>query len=102
SDVCELQERITRQIVGSMVPELEAEETRLVERGQRRFTEADEISWRASKALTDASFNGEPALTVEAIRLAEQAIKLDRNCHLAWWGVEGSHTLGVFFGWGRG
>lgn len=34
SDVFELQERITRQIVGSMVPEIEAEEMRLLERGQ--------------------------------------------------------------------
>jgi adenylate cyclase len=98
-DVFELQERITRQIVASMVPEIEAEEIRLLERGQRRFTEADEISWRASKALTDAAFRGEPALTLEAIRLAEQAIERDRNCRLAWRVLSGSHVWRVFFGW---
>jgi adenylate cyclase len=99
SDVFELQERITRQIVGSMVPEIEAEEMRLLERGQRRFTEADEISWRASKAMTDASFKGEQALSVEAIRLAEQAIERDRNCRLAWLMLSASHVWRVFYGW---
>jgi adenylate cyclase len=99
SDVCELQERITRQVVGSMVPEIEAEEMRLLERGQRRFTEADEISWRAGKALTDGVFNGQPALTVGAICLAEQAIERDRNCRRAWGVLSASHSWRVFFSW---
>ena len=99
SDVFELQERITRQVVGSMVPEIEAEEMRLIERGQRRFTEADEIAWRAVKAFTDAMFNGHPALTVEAIRLAERAIERDRNCRRAWSVLGASHIWRVFFSW---
>jgi adenylate cyclase len=99
SDVFELQERITRQIVGSMVTEIEAEEMRLLERGQRRFTEADDTSWRAAKAWTDGVFNGQPALTIEAIRLAEQAIEQDRNCRLAWYVLSRSHSVRVFFAW---
>jgi TolB-like protein len=99
ADVFELQERVTRQIVASLVPEIVAEEMRLLERGQRRFTEVDEIAWRASKAFTDALFRGEPALMVEAIRLAEQAIERDRNCRLAWSVLSGSHVCRVFFGW---
>jgi tetratricopeptide (TPR) repeat protein len=99
SDVFELQERITRQVVGSMVPEIEAEEMRLLERGQRRFTEADEMSWRAAKAMTDGMFNGQPALVAEAIRLAEQAIEQDRNCHLAWYVSSRSHAMRAFYGW---
>jgi adenylate cyclase len=99
SDVFELQERITRQIVSSMVPELISEEMRLLERGQRRFTEADDVSWRASKALTTALFKGEPALTLDAIHLAEQAIERDRNCRLAWWVLSGSHVWRAFYGW---
>jgi len=99
SDVFELQERITRQVVGSMVPEIEAEEMRLLERGQRRFTEADEMSWRAEKALTDALFYGQPAHTVEAIRLAEEAIQRDRHCRRAWAVLSASHSWRVFFSW---
>ena len=99
SDVFDLQERITRQVVGSMVPEIEAEEMRLVERGQHRFTEADEIAWRAAKVLSDGMFTGQPALTVEAIRLAEQAIERDRKCRRAWSVLGGGHWWRAFYSW---
>ncbi|MBI1847799.1 MAG: hypothetical protein HY294_01950 [Candidatus Rokubacteria bacterium] len=99
SDVFELQERITRQVVGSLVAEIEEEEMRLLERGQRRFTEADDIAWRASKASTDGIFNGQPPLMIEAIRLAEQAIERDRNCRRAWYVLGWSHNARVFFAW---
>jgi adenylate cyclase len=99
SDVFELQERITRQVVGSMAAEIEEEEMRLLERGQRRFTEADDIAWRALKAMTDGAFTGQPALLTEAIRLAEGAIERDRNCRRAWFVLGWSHGARVFFGW---
>jgi hypothetical protein len=99
SDVFELRERITRQVVGSMVAEIETEEMQLLERGQRRFTEADDISWRAAEALTDGIFNGQPALAIEAIRLAEQAIEQDRNCPLVWYVLSTSHNTRIFFSW---
>jgi adenylate cyclase len=99
SDVFEVQERITGQVVSSMVPEIEAEEMRVLERGRRRFTEADEMSWRAEKALTDALFKGEPALTLQAIQLAKQAIERDHNCRRAWAVLSASHMWRVFFAW---
>jgi adenylate cyclase len=99
SDVFELQERISRQVVGSMVGELEAEEMRLLERGRRRFGEADDTSWRAAKAWTDGVFQGQPELMLEAIRLAEQAIDQDRNCYLAWYILSQSHASRVFWSW---
>src|SRR5262249_34006638 len=85
SDVFELQERISRQVVGTMVGEIEEEEMRRLERGRRRFGEADDTSWQAMKAFTDAMFTGQPELTLHAIRLAEQASDQDRNCYLAWY-----------------
>jgi adenylate cyclase len=99
SDVFELQERITRQVVGSMVPELEAEEMRLLERGRRRFTEADDTAWRAFKALLDAIFIGDAALAAEALRLAERAVEQDRACCMAWYVLARSHSTRVVFGW---
>ena len=99
TDVFDLQERITRQVVGSMVGEIESEEMRLLTRGQRRYSEADDIAWRAAKSFWDALFNGEPALTLEAIRLAEQAIGKNRNCDHAWYVLSLSHTMRVFFAW---
>ncbi len=99
SDVFELQERITRQVVGSMVPEIEAEEMRQQERGRRRFSEADDIALRATKAVTDAMFGGAQALTIEAIALAEKALAQDRNCQLAWFALGASHVWRLFMGW---
>ncbi|MSP98183.1 MAG: hypothetical protein EXR29_13410 [Betaproteobacteria bacterium] len=96
SDVFELQERITRQVVGTLVRAIETEEMRLQERGQRRFSEADDIAWRAAKAYLDATFNGRPELTLEAIRLAERAIEMDHNCRQAWYILSLSHAIRVF------
>ena len=99
SDVFELQERITRQVVGSMVPELEAEEMRLLGRGRRRFAEADDTAWRAFKALLDGIFAGDAALAAEALRLAELAVHRDRGCHMAWYVLARSHSTRIAFGW---
>jgi adenylate cyclase len=99
SDVFDLQERITGQVVGSLVAEIEEEEMRLLERGQPRFTEADDLAWRAFKATTDVAFNGQPALILEAIRLAEQAIERDRNCRRAWFVLAWSHAARIFLSW---
>ncbi len=98
-DVFDLQERITRQIVASMVPEIEAEEMRQMERGSRRYTKADDLSWRAWKALHDASFKGYSERCREAREIAEAAIKEDRNCALAWQILAMSFNWHVFYGW---
>ena len=45
--------------VASMVREIEAEEMRLSARGQRRFTAADDLAWRATQAIHEAVFSGD-------------------------------------------
>jgi len=99
SDVFELQERITRQVVSTMVPEIEAEEMRLSERGQRRYAETDDMAWRAAKALQDTVFGGAPESSLQAIELAAQAIAMDRNCALAWHVLSNAHSWRVFMAW---
>jgi adenylate cyclase len=99
SDVFELQERISRQVVSSLVSEVEAEEMRHQGRGERRFTEADDIAWRAYAAMIDGTFTGDQALTLEAIRLAESAIERGPTCRLAYFVVVWSHAWRVFIGW---
>jgi class 3 adenylate cyclase/tetratricopeptide (TPR) repeat protein len=78
---------------------LEAEEMRLLERGRRRFTEADDTAWRAFKARLDAIFIGDAALAAEALRLAERAVEQDRACRMAWYVLARSHSTRVVFGW---
>ena len=99
SDVFELQERITRQVVGSMVVEIETEEMRLQERGLRRYSDADDIAWRALKAFSDSVSQGLPALATQAIELAEKAIEKSRACLLAWFVLSGSNIYRLFMTW---
>lgn len=100
-DLFEVQDRITRQVVAAMVPQIEAEEIRLVERGQRRFTEADDISWRAWKRVLDSYFGGQPQPATEAVALARQAIERDTRCWLAHYVLSSSHAWQVFMGWAK-
>ena len=99
SDVFDLQERITRQVVSTMVPEIEAEEMRLSERGQRRYSETDDMAWRAAKAMSDAMFGGTPERSLQAIEAAAQSIALDRSCALAWHVLSNTHAWRVFMAW---
>ena len=99
SDVFELQERITRQVVASMVPEIEAEEMRLMGRGQRRFSEADDVAWRAAKAAEDGASQGQPVHIDTAIRLAGEAIGMSGGCQLAWAVLASAHCWRVFLAW---
>jgi adenylate cyclase len=99
TDVFDVQERITRQVVANLVPEIEEAEMRLLEAGKRWFTEADQLSWQARKALNDAQFSGDARLTDDAIRLAQEAIRHDRTCALAWSVLSSTHSTRVFFGW---
>jgi adenylate cyclase len=99
SDVFELQERITRQVVASMVPEIEAEEMRLHGQGKPRYSEADDLAWRAAKALADGEFQGRQASIDEAIRLATEAIAKNRACRKAWAVLSSSHSWRVFLAW---
>ena len=99
SDLFELQERVMRQVVASMVPEIEAEESRQQDRGRRRFTEADDLSWRAQKSFVDSMFGGGPPVAALAIEQAERAIEKDRRCALALQILSGTHVMQVFFGW---
>lgn len=101
SDLFELQERLTRQVVCNLVPQIEAEELRLLGRGQRRFGEVDDIAWRALKAIYDAVFTGNATVSAEAVRLAEGALARDRTCRLAWSVLSGAHVWRVFFGWAQ-
>ena len=99
TDIFELQERITRQVVASMVPEIEAEEMRLHSRGKRRFAQADELAWRAAKAMFDSMFGGQPESSLEALRLASEAVAHDKACQMAWYVLANCNIWRVFMAW---
>ncbi len=99
SDVFELQERITRQVVTSMVGEIEAEEVRLLVSGRRTFSSADDTAWRALNAWKLGAAEALPDQIDESIRLAEQVIGERPNCELAWYVFGAGHMWRIFMSW---
>ncbi len=92
-DVFELQSRITEQVIGAMVPQLEAAEMRYAERGVRRFSEADDWALLASKRYADYIRGRSEFDLASVIELAEKAIQIDPGCARGW------QTLSVAWSW---
>ncbi len=84
-DVFELQDEITRNIVGSIAPQIELAE---VERGRRLPSTnltAYELSLKALALFYDGARSGNPTLWEEALASAQAAVDIDpRNTHALW------------------
>lgn len=98
-DVFDLQERITRQVVASMVAEIEAEELRRLDRGPRRFSVADDLAWQAAKLYYEGAFGGQPEPVTAAIELAQRAVALDPACLRAYFFAGIARLWRVYMGW---
>ena len=84
-DIFDLQDEITRNIVGSIAPQIEIAE---VERG-RRLPAANltsyELSLKAQAHFYDWARSGSPKIMEEAIEAAQAALDVDpRNTHALW------------------
>ena len=90
-DVFELQSRITEQVIGTMVPQLEAAEMQYADRGARRFSPAEDMALRAQKRYADYVRNSGTLDLRSVVELAQEAVNLDPNCARGW------HALS--FGW---
>ena len=99
-DIFELQEEITRQIVGSIAPQIEIAE---VERG-RRLPAANltsyELSLKAQALFYDWVRSGNPILMGEALEVAQAALDSDpRNSHALWIKAY-SYAMQYLYRWG--
>ena len=99
-DIFDVQDEITRQVVGSIAPQVELAE---LERS-RKLSETDlsayELALKAQALTYDAVRVADPNALVQAMALASAALKLDnRNTHALW-----THGMGFVFqhlyGWG--
>ncbi len=84
-DIFEVQEEVTRNVVGNIAPQIELAE---VERG-RTVSGADisayELSLKAQALLYDALHMADPHILNQAMSVADAALKLDpRNTHALW------------------
>jgi len=99
-DIFDLQDEITRNIVGSIAPQIEIAET---ERG-RRLPAANltsyELSLKAQAMFYDSARSGTSDLREETIKAAQAALDLDpRNTHALW--IQGySYAMQYLYRWG--
>ena len=98
-DVFDLQQRITEQVVGSIAHEIVAAEVRHVEQGNRRFSPADDLAWRAQKKFNDVmgAVDGFNALA-DAVELAQQAVDTDPASARGWAILSIARMFQVFSG----
>ncbi len=99
-DVFELQEEITRNIVGSIAPQIELAE---MERG-RRLPSANltsyELSLKAQALFYDGCRSGNPKFMEEALAAAQAALDIDpRNTH-ALWTQAFTYAIQYLYRWG--
>lgn len=82
-DMFVLQERMSREIASTAVPEIEYREMHRTASAARRFTAADDLSWRAYRQFNDSCANGDEHRFRNAIELAQRAVGEDPDCALA-------------------
>jgi TolB-like protein/class 3 adenylate cyclase len=97
SDLFAVQDEITTAIVGSMYPQLLAQETRRVLREPPRMLDAWEIAqrgwWYANRRTAEDN--------VRAQQLFDRAIELDPQLLWPRWGLVSSHWLDLFYQWSK-
>ena len=83
-DIFDLQEQLTRQVVGSIAPHITHAELERVGRGERVFDMAHELAWRAQDLRRASQRNRDPDMLDQAIALASQAVELNAKCGMAY------------------
>ena len=97
ADVFAVQEEITRAIVASIAPELEAAELALARRARPNDLRAYEIAVRAWADAHAAYSGSDPSGRDRALASADEALRLDPGCVLAWVVRSAGHWLRVFY-----
>ncbi len=99
TDVFELQDEITRSIVGSIAPQIEIAE---VERS-RKLSDANlssyEISLKAQAIFYDCAREGNPELRQKTIEAAQAALDIDPRNTLALWIQGYSYLMQYLYRW---
>jgi adenylate cyclase len=98
-DVFAVQEEVTRKIVAAIAPSVELAEMAHARRASAN-DDAARLAWRAQGLWLDGVLKGQPALILDAIATAQQAIAADPaslSAHetLAW-----SHNMRHLYRWG--
>jgi TolB-like protein len=97
ADVFAVQEEITNGIVASIAPELEAAELALARRARPSNLRAHDIAVRAWADAHAAYSGSDPSGRDRALASADEALRLDPGCVMAWVVRTAVHWLRVFY-----
>ena len=100
-DVFELQEEVTRQVVGSVAPQIEQAEIDRMSRGERVFDGAHDLAWRAYAKMRKAMLAAEPAQLDAALDMARQAVALNSGCSVAYRALCWGYAMQNLYSWGE-
>ena len=84
-EVFELQDEVTRQVVGATVPHINEAELSRIRRGDRIFDRDHDLAWRALDDFENGVRLAQPALMEDAKAKAYQAIEHNERCFLAYY-----------------
>jgi len=100
-DIFDLQEDVTRQVVGSIAPQIDAAEIERVARGERRFDEAYDLAWQSYAKYRDGLAAANLPLMEEGIALAQRALALNDKCSIAYRTLCWAYSMHSLYAWGN-
>ena len=95
-DIFEVQEELTRAIVGAIAPQIESSEMAMAKRWRPQNLSAYELGMRAWSHALLATGNVDPAPGRSAIREADAALAVDPNCTRALMAKAWAHACMLF------
>ena len=99
-DVFDLQEDVTRQVVGSVAPQIDVAELDRADRGMQRFDEAHDLGWRSFAKLLQARMTANVSQVEEVIGLARRALTLNDKCAIAYQSLVTAYVMLHIYSWG--
>lgn len=100
-DIFDLQDEITRQVVGSIAPQVELAELERSRKLSDTNLSAYELALKAQALTYDAVRVADPSILVQATSLADAALELDSRSTHALWTLGMSCVFQHLYGWGE-
>ena len=100
-DVFDLQEQVTRQVVGGISPTISEAEIARIDRGESKFDDAHERAWSAQAMMRASLRLTDPQMLDGAIAMAIEAIDMNPRCSIAYQTICLALTMQSIYRWGN-
>lgn len=100
-EVFDLQEAITSQVVGSILPQIARAELERVARGENAFSPAHELAWQAQDVWRTSMRQRDPVMLDRAIQMAIDAVDMNDKCGIAYQTICDGYFIKGLYRWGE-